>query len=90
MIRLGLDISNDFISRMNRRTTEIITNVYDDIDAVLPNWSDSSEKINPPEQKAEVKYNVSQNYIPYFNNKSILVNTVYTDYTYPNYSIYEH
>ena len=31
-----------------------------------------------------------KNYPLYFNNKSILINPVYTDYTYPSYTIYKY
>lgn len=89
MLRLGLDFSNDFITRFNKRTNEIITNVYDDVDinSILPNWSDSPEKKSIPiESKTEKR----KNYPLYFNNKSILINPVYTDYTYPSYTIYKY
>ena len=89
MLRLGLDFSNDFITRFNKRTNEIITNVYDDvdIDSVLPNWSDSPEKKSI---HIESKTEKRKNYPLYFNNKSILINQVYTDYTYPSYTIYKY
>ena len=90
MIRIGLGFTDIFITKFNRRTNEIISNVYDDYDAFIPNWSDSTEKISPSEPKTTVvKPENHKNYPPYFSNKSILFNTVYPNYSYPNYSLYK-
>ncbi len=90
MIRIGLDFTDDFITKFNRRTNEIVSNVYDEVDTIVAAWSDISGKDTPAEPKAaNTKYEQQKNYPPNFSNKSVLLNTVYPDYTYPKYSLYK-
>jgi len=94
MIRLGIETTDDFISRIHRRANDIVTNIYDDMDVILPDWADIDEPVDSQQQQSVQKYpstpnNVRQNFPPMFNEKSVLLNTVYADYVYPAFSLYK-
>lgn len=88
MIRLALETTDDLHRRIQRLTNDVITNVYDDVDVILPEWADSPDDFLPSKQKP-VTENMLNNYPPQFSTKSILLNTAYSNYSYPKYSIYK-
>lgn len=88
MIRLGIETSDDFLSKIHKQTHEFVSNVYDDIDIILPDWTDTDTTAQIQPRPTAQKHPQIKFFPPYFNEKSVLLNTIYSNYSYPAYSIY--
>ena len=87
MIRLALETTDDIFTKLRKQANDIVTSSYDDIDAVLPEWADSPDDFMPSFNSTPKTKNTT--YPAKFSQNSVLLNPVYSNYTYPKYSIYK-